>query len=594
MEGKLLRKKFLGLIFALAIILTASNPVAAKESALEKTDLTGYTVVIHTNDTHGRAVPDESSGYMGFTSVSALKKLYEERGAEVILMDAGDTLHGLPIATLDKGESIVNIMNLAGYDAMVPGNHDFNYGYDHLKTLEKLMEYDLISANTVDSDTGNNLFDESTIIEKNGIKYGVFGLTTPETAYKTNPKNVEGITFENPIVVAEEEVAKLKQEGAEIIIALTHIGLDTSSEFTTKKIAEQVAGIDLIVDGHSHTMLTEGLKVGDTLIVSTGEYIKNIGVVLIDKQGNMTPSLITPEQFKGTDVVVDEYTAQVVSEQDKILSEKVGETAVDLVGERDFVRTGETNLGDFVTDAFRDATGADIAITNGGGIRASIQTGAITRKDLVTVFPFGNYVVTKEITGQALKDALEVGVASYPESLGGFPQVSGVTFQIDTTKPAGSRAVNIKVNGRKLNLKAIYTMATNDFMAAGGDNYTMFGEFPTLNEYNAMEEIIMNYIKKTGVIKIQNQGRITAIDNPQIVEEAEDKISDETDSIKNDSKTETNKYTLYVVKKGDNLSKIAFKFLGKASSWNTIYQWNKDTIKNPDLIYIGDKIKIYQ
>ena len=594
MEGKLLRKKFLGLIFALAIILTASNPVAAKESALEKTDLTGYTVVIHTNDTHGRAVPDESSGYMGFTSVSALKKLYEERGAEVILMDAGDTLHGLPIATLDKGVSIVNIMNLAGYDAMVPGNHDFNYGYDHLKTLEKLMEYDLISANTVDSDTGNNLFDESTIIEKNGIKYGVFGLTTPETAYKTNPKNVEGITFENPIVVAEEEVAKLKQEGAEIIIALTHIGLDTSSEFTTTKIAEQVDGIDLIVDGHSHTMLTEGLKVGDTLIVSTGEYIKNIGVVLIDKQGNMTPSLITPEQFKGTDVVVDEYTAQVVSEQDKILSEKVGETAVDLVGERDFVRTGETNLGDFVTDAFRDATGADIAITNGGGIRASIQTGAITRKDLVTVFPFGNYVVTKEITGQALKDALEVGVASYPESLGGFPQVSGVTFQIDTTKPAGSRAVNIKVNGSKLNLKATYTMATNDFMAAGGDNYTMFGEFPTLNEYNAMEEIIMNYIKKTGVIKIQNQGRITAIDNTQIVEEAEDKISDETDSIKNDSKTETNKYTLYVVKKGDNLSKIAFKFLGKASSWNTIYQWNKDTIKNPDLIYIGDKIKIYQ
>ncbi len=594
MEGKLLKKKFLGLIFALAIILTASSPVAAKESASDKTDLTGYTVVIHTNDTHGRAVPDENSGYMGFTSVSALKKLYEERGAEVILMDAGDTLHGLPIATLDKGESIVNIMNLAGYDAMVPGNHDFNYGYDHLKSLEKLMKYDLISANTVDTATGKNLFDESTIIEKNGIKYGIFGLSTPETAYKTNPKNVEGITFENPITVAEEEVTKLKQEGAEIIIALTHIGLDTSSEFTTKKIAEQVDGIDLIVDGHSHTMLSEGLKVRDTLIVSTGEYIKNIGVVLIDKQGNITPTLITPEQFKGTDVVVDEYTAQVVSEQDKILSEKVGETAVDLIGERDFVRTGETNLGDFVTDAFRDATGADIAITNGGGIRASIQTGAITRKDLVTVFPFGNYVVTKEITGQALKDALEVGVASYPESLGGFPQVSGVTFQIDISKAVGSRAVNIKVNGKKLNLKATYTMATNDFMAAGGDNYTMFSEFPTLNEYNAMEEIIMNYIKKTGVITIQKQGRITAVDNTQIVEEAEVKASDKTEPITKDSKTETKEYTLYIVKKGDNLSKIASIYLGKASSWKTIYQWNKDTIKNPDLIFIGDKIRIYQ
>lgn len=593
MEGKLLKKKFLGLIFALAIILSASNPVAAKETAFDKTDLTGYTVVIHTNDTHGRAVPDENSGYMGFTSVSALKKLYEERGAEVILMDAGDTLHGLPIATLDKGESIVHIMNLAGYDAMVPGNHDFNYGYDHLKSLEKLMKYDLISANTVDTATGKNLFDESTMIEKNGIKYGIFGLSTPETAYKTNPKNVEGITFENPITVAEKEVTKLKQEGAEIIIALTHIGLDTSSEFTTKKIAEQVEGIDLIVDGHSHTMLSEGLKVQDTLIVSTGEYIKNIGVVFIDKQGNITPTLITPEQFQGTDVVVDEYTAQVVSEQDKILSEKVGETAVDLVGERDFVRTGETNLGDFVTDAFRDATGADIAITNGGGIRASIQTGAITRKDLVTVFPFGNYVVTKEITGQALKDALEVGVASYPESLGGFPQVSGVTFQIDTSKPVGSRAVNIKVNGKKLNLKATYIMATNDFMAAGGDNYAMFSEFPTLNEYNAMEEIIMNYIEKTGLITIQKQGRITAVDSTQIVEQAEVKASDKTEPITNDSKTETKKYTLYIVKKGDNLSKIASIYLGKASSWKTIYQWNKDTIKNPDLIYIGDKIKIY-
>jgi 5'-nucleotidase len=341
-------------------------------------------------------------------------------------------------------------------------------------------------------------------------------------------------------------------------------------------------------------MLSEGLKVRDTLIVSTGEYIKNIGVVLIDKQGNITPTLITPEQFKGTDVVVDEYTAQVVSEQDKILSEKVGETAVDLIGERDFVRTGETNLGDFVTDAFRDATGADIAITNGGGIRASIQTGAITRKDLVTVFPFGNYVVTKEITGQALKAALEVGVASYPESLGGFPQVSGVTFQIDISKAVGSRAVNIKVNGKKLNLKATYTMATNDFMAAGGDNYTMFSEFPTLNEYNAMEEIIMNYIKKTGVITIQKQGRITAVDNTQIVEEAEVKASDKTEPITKDSKTETKEYTLYIVKKGDNLSKIASIYLGKASSWKTIYQWNKDTIKNPDLIFIGDKIRIYQ
>jgi 5'-nucleotidase len=269
------------------------------------TSMKGYTIILHTNDTHGRVKPDTSKGQMGFTAVSALKKCYEAAGAEVILLDAGDTLHGTNYAEKGSGKRIVSILNLVGYDAMVPGNNDFNYGTKALLKREKKMDFHLLSANITNTNNGEMLLDDSIIIEKNGVKYGIFGLTTTDTVVKEDFKGMGKLDFGNPINAAKEELDTLKQKGADVVVALTHLGIDDKSEYTSKDVANKVSGINLIVDGHSHSTLTKGLKVKNTLIVSAGEYLKNIGVVTIDPKGSMKAELVNAGDFKGIDPAVD-------------------------------------------------------------------------------------------------------------------------------------------------------------------------------------------------------------------------------------------------------------------------------------------------
>lgn len=586
------RRRIVSILLMLALVILPFQTVAAGTLPTGQESLAGTTVIMHTNDSHARAVPNSDSGYMGFTAVSALKKSYEAAGAQVILLDAGDTLHGLPFANLVKGESIVKIMNLAGYDAMTPGNHDFNYGSSTLKEISKNMNFPLISSNIKNKSDNSDFLEDHIIIEKNGVKYGIFGLSTPETAYKTNPKNVTSIEFTNPVEAAKEEVKELEAEGAQVIIALAHLGLDESSEYTSKLVAEKVDGIDLIVDGHSHSVLEAGLTVGDTLIVSTGDYIQNIGVVMIGSDGAMKADLISASEYTGTDKAVDDKATEYQNEQEKLLSEVVGHTSVYLDGIREHVRAGETNLGDFTTDAFRYVTGADIAITNGGGIRASIEIGDISRKDLVTVFPFGNYVVTKKVTGEAILEALELGASTYPEPLGGFLQVSGITYTIDASKPSGKRISDVKVNGVAIDKKAEYLLATNDFIIAGGDGYTMLADFKVENEFGSIEDVLLEYLKEKGTINQESANRIKIVGlNAEVPEVTETPEVTEVPEVA-DTEDESSEDSTYVVQKGDNLWKIAVKLFGDAGKWKKIYEWNKDTIKNPNLIYIGQELRI--
>ncbi len=593
-------KKFLVLILSMALILTQVTPVMASLAPSEGAKLAGYTVILHTNDSHSRAVPS-SSGIMGFTAVSALKKAFLAAGAEVILLDAGDTLHGLPFANLIHGESIVALMNLAGYDAMTPGNHDFNYGSETLFNLSKTMKFPILSSNVTNKSNSSDFLEDHITIDKNGVTYGIFGLSTPETAYKTNPKNVATIEFQDPVAAATKEVAELKAEGADVIIALSHLGTDESTEVTSKLVAEKVAGINLIVDGHSHSVYDTGLMVGGTLIVSTGSYLSNIGVVMIDPTGKMEADLVNATEFTGTDKAIDDLAATYTTEQDALLAKEVGYTLVDLDGIREHVRAGETNMGDLATDAFRWATGAEVAITNGGGIRASIPLGTITKKDVVTVFPFGNYLVTKKVTGEALLKALELGVSAYPATLGAFLQVSGITFTVDPNQPVGSRISNALVNGVALDPAKEYLLATNDFVVAGGDGYTMLADFPIENEYGSMEDLFADYLSDIGEVTLRNQHRInildlnpiteeTAIEEPVVEEPVVEEPVTEEPVIDDPALPE---YTVYVVVKGDNLSKIAKSKLGKGSEWKLIYEWNKGKINDPDLIYTGQKFKIY-
>ncbi|MFS1514150.1 5'-nucleotidase C-terminal domain-containing protein [Chengkuizengella sp. SCS-71B] len=527
--------------------------------------------ILHTNDTHARINEGKYDG-MGLAKLSTLVKQQEADNANVLLLDAGDTFHGTTFATLEQGKSIAEVFNAVGYDGMAAGNHDFNYGYERLLELKEMVTFPVLSANVIVEETGELLLPPYMIQEVDGVKLGIFGLSTPETHYKTHPKNVEGLKFTDPVVAAQTMVAELSQE-VDVIIALTHLGTDASSTDTSIKVAEGAPGIDLIVDGHSHT--EDNIGESGTLIVSSGEYTKNLGVVeltfdendeLVSKEG----SLITKEDAAEVepDAEVQAVIDAITTSQETILAEVVGSTSVVLDGEREQVRAGETNLGNLITDAMLNETGADVALTNGGGIRASIDVGEITKGEVITVLPFGNYIVTKEVSGAVIKAALENGIDSYPDAKGAFPHVAGIEYKIDASKPAGERAVSIQINGEPLDLEKTYVLATNDFLAAGGDEYTMFADITIKNEYPALDEVLIQYIQEKGTVSPVVEGRVTVINEVTETEE----VTEPTTGI-------------YIVVPGDYLSKIAVKY---NTTWQELQKLNQ--LDNPNLIFPDQEI----
>lgn len=561
----------LSFVLALGIIVAPLNSTVFAEEAEKQ------IIIVHTNDTHSRLKEGDYDG-MGFAKIATKVKEIRKENENVLLLDAGDTLHGLPIATISKGETVIGIMNSMGYDAMVLGNHDFNYGYDRLVELKDMMKFPMIVSNVVKED-GTVDFKPYEIKEIAGIKIGIFGLTTPETKYKSNPKNTEGVNIEDPVEVAKEMVSKLKEENVDMIIALSHLGLDEDSEVKSSDVAEKVEGIDIIVDGHSHSVLEEGKVVGDTLIVQTGEYDKNLGVVKVEiKDGKILSkqaSLFTKEEAAEIeeDSEIKGLIDEIDNKNEEITSVLVGKSKVKLDGERELVRAGETNLANIITDAMLKASGAEVAITNGGGIRASIEAGDIKMGDVIQVLPFGNYLVVKEVKGIDILNALEHGTSSYPETKGAYPQVAGMTFKLDPSKEAGKRVYDVKVGENPLDINKTYKLATNDFMAVGGDEYTMLAEGKVLAEYPALDEIVAEYIKGLGTIDQKAEGRITVIGEAPVVEPEAPKV---------EVKEET-----YVVKPGDVLWKIAEKF---AKTWEELAEYNE--MKNPHLIFPGQHIMI--
>ena len=505
-------KRFMSLALSITMVLSLVlfNPISAFADDAKE------LVILHFNDTHARVKSVEKDGVVtgvGFDRIAQYKQDLLKENPNVLMLDAGDTLHGQPIATLSQGESIVKILNLMGIDAFTPGNHDFNYGFARLQELEKMMNFPIVSANVMDK-SGKEVFKPYVIKEMDGFKVGIFGLSTPETSYKTNPKNVETIDFTDTIAAAKKAVEALEKENVDVIIALSHLGLDQGDD-TSDKVAEAVDGIDLVIDGHSHTTLEEGRMVKNTLIASTGEYDKAFGIVTLkiangevtEKSAKLMAAADTKDIVPHPDVVA--LLADIDTGLNEILSEKIGTSTVMLDGARENVRTKETNFGQLVADAMLDATGAEVALTNGGGIRASIEAGDITKNHIVTSFPFGNYLVTKEVKGKDIKAALEHGLSKYPEQNGGFPHVAGITFTFNTANPAGSRVSDLMVGGSPVDMEKAYLFVTNDFMAAGGDDYTMLKPYATVNEYAAFDEILVNYIKKMGTISTTLVPRMT-------------------------------------------------------------------------------------
>lgn len=497
-------KKLLSLLLVLCLILSLSCTAFAADEAKP---LTGKTVILHSNDVHGAIDL--------YAAMASLKADYEAQGAEVILADAGDYSQGTVYVSVHKGADAVTMMNATGYDVATIGNHEFDYGYAQLAENMKAAKFKVLCADVLGAD-GKTIFDANTIIEKGGVKIGFFGLETPEAQTKANPKLIEGLKFlagkdgSELYNCAAAQVAALKEQGADLVVCLAHLGIDGSSEpYTSYDLAKNVKGIDFIIDGHSHSVITAGPN-GEA-IQSTGTAFANIGVITIDnatKQivGNELKGIWHKEEVEGKDVTVVDYTTRdekvaaaakaIIDPIDQAYGEKFAVSKVTLNGAKapDGNRDSETNLGDLITDAMLWKIRSDatikvpvenvVAITNGGGIRATVKAGDITKKDINTVLPFGNTLAVVYVTGAELLEALEASTFCTPESLGGFPQAAGVTFMVKTYEkydanpdpypkstyygPKSIQRVTIdNVNGKAFDPTATYAVVTNNFVAGG-------------------------------------------------------------------------------------------------------------------------------
>ena len=436
-------------------------------------------ILIHTNDTH--CYYDNEDG-LGFSTVKGLKDRSIEDGNVTFLVDAGDFIQGNAYGTLTSGEASVDVMNTVGYDVGIPGNHEFDYSFDVLLENTSKLNFPIICSNLIYKTTGESVYPEYLVLEKSGVKIGFFGLLTPDTEVEVRSGFMGDSTITDPIDAAERMVSTLSKMDVDYIVALSHLGVGRDASITSDQLCSKVDGIDIMVDGHSHTEMEDGkvcdgsieLIPSDTIIVSSGCYNKNVGVVTVTSDGDISAKLYRGDRID--DLVVDAVVDEVTERVNELLKEKVGHTDIFLDGARENVRTKETNLGDFVTDAMRIAAGTDVALTNGGGIRTSIDVGDITLKNVYDLNPFLNTLLVFEVTGKDLKDEMEFSYSKYGEKFGGFLQVSGMVVKYDPTKAVGSRIVSIEINGKIIGDDDAFTIVTTDYIAKGGDGNTVLLE----------------------------------------------------------------------------------------------------------------------
>lgn len=532
-------RKFLSVLLAMAMVLSLTvTGFAADTAADAKAEMAGKTVILHTNDVHGAVE--------GYAYIAQLKADYEAKGAEVILVDAGDFSQGTTYVSSTKGADAVTMMNAAGYDVVTLGNHEFDYGYAQLKENMSKAKFKVVCADVFNED-GTPIFDANyTYTTKSGVKVGFFGMETPETQTKANPTKIKGLTFATNDAftkAAADQVEALKD--ADVVICLAHLGVDGESKpYRSTDLYAAVKGIDFIIDGHSHTVMTKGEN-GEP-IQSTGTAFANIGVIVIDDATKKieSNSLFEIKEDTAKDATVAAAAQKIIDRIDKEYGAVFAKSEVVLNGAKapNGNRDSETNNGDLITDAMvwkilqdKESLTVDadhvVAVTNGGGIRKAINPGDVTKKSINEVLPFGNTVVTIYITGAELLEALEASTYCTPDAIGGFPQVSGINYTISTavaydanaeTYPAstyyGPKSINRvtinSINGKEFKADDTYAVITNDFCGGGGDTYYAFAAATAKFDTGIpLDEVVMEYItaELKGVIGKQYaapQGRI--------------------------------------------------------------------------------------
>lgn len=509
--------------------------------------------VMHTNDIHGR-MEGNGKDVLGMARL----KTYKDLEAPELLIDAGDALQGLPISNFSKGMDMVEIMNAVGYDAMAVGNHEFDFGFESAMKYQEAMNFPLLSANIYQNE--KRIFKPYTIVEKAGKNIAIIGLTTPETASKTHPNNVKEVTFSEPIEEAIKVINELKNNAKPIdaFIVTGHLGIDATTpekwrgDTLADKLSKEFSDLNItVLDGHSHTAVQGGQRFGNVIYSQTGNYLNNVGLVTIDLVdfAKKDAVLVSAKDLTALEEnpAVKELVAAAAARFKVWASEEViPYNPFQFNGERENVRTRETNLGDIIGDAMlaygQDgfSTPSDFAVTNGGGIRANIEPGTITLGQIIAVLPFGNSISQIKVTGAEVKEMFEMSLRSTPQknedgsiifddykqpklgANGGFLHVSStIRVHYDSTKKGtllandegnqtgkiivGERVLQVDIQNREtgkyepIDEKKMYHMATNDFLAAGGDGYDMLGG--EREEGPSLDTVFIHYLKQATTIR---------------------------------------------------------------------------------------------
>lgn len=608
-------KRFTAALLTSVLILVLAFPAFAQDS-------TGPIVILHTNDIH--------SSTESLPAVAAIKKgLESQYGSDyVTLVDAGDAIQGSPIGTLSEGSAPVDALNFLGYDYAIPGNHEFDYSLETFLSLaESRAEYTYLACNFLNA-SGQALLAPYAISDYGEVQVAYVGIATPETLTKSDPihfqdesgtyiysfcEDAQGEALYHSV---QSAVDSAREVGADYVVAIAHLGMNGSTPvWSSSSVIANTTGIDVMIDGHSHEVYQQQVanRDGESIpLVQTGTRLENLGQITIDPTADQITTQLIP--LTSDDLPQDPDTAAFLAQLNGNFEEKLNQvistTAYPLQATEEngdwAVRVRETNLGNLVADAYRWAMGADVALINGGGIRADIPAGDITYSSLLNVQPFGNELCLVAASGQEILDALEVGAMRYPESSGGLLQVSGLAYTINSAVSSSVvlsdhsgfvsvdgpyRVTDVMVGGQPLDLDKTYTVASHNFLIkSGGDGINVFQDNPLIKDCTILDnQALINYFTQalsTSSSAYQNpggEGRITIVSEP-VTTGPESQPEPQPGS-------ESRSYT---VRPGDSLWSIAARELGSGSRWQELYSLNRDTVRNPSLIYVGQVLELPQ
>ena len=585
-----MRKK----LFTLLLSLAAMTMVAYAQEDI---------VILHTNDIH--------CGYLSYDKVAALAQEAD------LLVDAGDAIQGDVIGTLSKGGYITDIMNYLGYDLAIPGNHEFDYGMEQFLYLaEEKANFPYVAANFTSLSTGESCLKAYETFEVNGKTVAFVGIVTPESFTKSTPAYFqdqdgqfiysfcEGNDGQDLYDAVQAAIDSAKAAGADYVIGVAHLGVDpSSSPWTSYEVIANTHGFDAMIDGHSHSSITETVKDEDgcdVLLQQTGSKLASVGKLTIDENGHIAAKLVDISSV-APDPEATAYIASITEKFDQLQNTVVASSQVELTiydenGQR-AIRSAETNLGNLVADAYRVMLDGDISFVNGGGIRDNIAPGDITYGDIIKVHPFGNEMCLAEVTGQQILDALEMGSSALPGENGSFQHVSGMSYTVNTAIPSSvvedDQGMFVKVDGpyrvtevtigtEPLDVNKTYTLASHNYLLKSqGGGFSMFKDVPLLKDCVMIDnQTLIDYIVEeldgvVGESYAKPAGRIT--------------IANESTTLPPLPSPAENTYT---VQAGDSLWSIARKAYGTGTKWGILYEANQTAIKDPNIIYTGQVLTI--